>query len=97
MNLGWTEPARDRLVEVEAYIAQDVPERGVNFVLELLEQTEKLAKFPDSGRIGPEDERQTARELIHEGYRIIYRIEGTTMYILSVFEGLRLLRLADLK
>jgi toxin ParE1/3/4 len=84
-------------VEVEEYIAQDAPERAVSFVLELLEQTEKLANFPDAGRIVPEDERQTARELIHEGYRIIYRIEGTSIYILSVFEGSRLLRVGDLK
>lgn len=97
MKVNWTEPARDRLAEIEDYIAEESPERAVRFVLELIEQTDKLAEFPESGRIVPEDEKQTARELIHEGYRILYKIEGGAVYILSVFEGSRLLRVDDLK
>ena len=97
MKVIWTEPARNRLVEVEEYIAQDSPERAVSFVLELMEQTDKLADFPESGRTIPEDEKQTTRELIHEGYRILYKIEDGAVYIMSVFEGSRLLRADDLK
>jgi toxin ParE1/3/4 len=97
MKVLWTEPARDRLAEVEEYIAQDSPERAVSFVLELIEQTDKLVEFPESGRIVPEDENQAARELIHKGYRILYKIDGGSVYILSVFEGSRLLRTDDLK
>jgi toxin ParE1/3/4 len=97
MKVVWTEPARDRLVEVEEYIAQDSPERAVSFVLELMEQVDKLADFPESGRVVPEDEEQIRREVIHEGYRIIYRVNGTSVYILSVFEGSRLIRKDDLK
>ena len=97
MRIVWTERARNRLAEVEEYIAHDAPERAVSFVLELLEQADTLAGFPDAGRLVPEDEERLRRELIHEGYRIIYRVDGDRVYILSVFEGSRLIRVADLK
>ncbi|MGK5087866.1 type II toxin-antitoxin system RelE/ParE family toxin [Bdellovibrionota bacterium FG-2] len=97
MKVIWTEPARDRLIEIEEYIEQDSPERAVSFVLELMVQTEALANFPESGRIVSEDETQSARELIYKGYRIIYRIGNSSIYILSVFEGSRLIRRDDLK
>ncbi len=97
MKVIWTEPARDRLVEIEEYIEQNSPERAVSFVLELMEQAETLANFPESGRIVVEDETQSARELIYKGYRIIYRIDNSSVYVLSVFEGSRLMRRDDLK
>jgi len=34
-----------------------------------------------AGRIVPEDEEHTRRELIHEGYRILYRVERVTRTI----------------
>ncbi|MGK5082380.1 type II toxin-antitoxin system RelE/ParE family toxin [Bdellovibrionota bacterium FG-1] len=97
MKVVWTEPARDRLVEIEDFIAQDSPDRAVSFVLELIEQADKLVDFPDSGRFVPEDEKQVARELIYEGYRIIYCVRERSVYVLSVFEGSRLFRPTDLK
>lgn len=57
-----------------------------------MDQADTLAKFPESGRAVPEDEERLRRELIFEGYRIIYRVENTVVYILSVFEGSRLIR-----
>ena len=97
MKVIWSEPALDRLAEIEEYIAQDSSERAESFVLELVEQTDKLTKFPKSGRIVSEDEKQTVRELIHEGYRILYKIMDGSVYVLSVFEGSRLIRITDLK
>jgi toxin ParE1/3/4 len=97
MKIIWTELARDRLVEIEEFIAQDSPDRAVTFVSELIDQAQTLVDFPEAGRIVPEDEEHIRRELIHEGYRILYRVENKTIYILSVFEGSRLMRVEDLK
>lgn len=97
MKVIWTKKAIFRLEEIEDYIAASSPTRAISFVSELMDQADSLAKFPESGRIVPEDEMQTRRELIYEGYRIIYRIENTSIYILSVFEGSRLIRVNDLK
>lgn len=97
MKVIWTRKALSRLEEIEDYIAMDSPTRAISFVSELIDQADTLAKFPESGRAVPEDVEHLRRELIYEGYRIIYRAEDTSVYILSVFEGSRLIRVDDLK
>ena len=62
-----------------------------------MDQADSLSEFPESGRVVPEDEEQLRRELIYQGYRIIYRLMEKNVYILSVFEGSRLIRSDDLK
>lgn len=97
MRVFWTQWARDRLLEIEEFIARDAPDRAESFVLELIEKTEILATYPEAGRLVPEDEGNIRRELVHSGYRIIYRIDEERVLILSVFEGSRLVRGNDLK
>ena len=97
MKVIWTIKALTRLTEIEDFIATDSPSRAISFVSELMDQTDRLAKFPNSGRLVPEDEEQLRYEVIFESYRIIYQIENDAVYILSVFEGSRLIRPDDLK
>jgi len=52
-----------------------------------------LTENPRSGRVVPETGNPAIRELIYRGYRVVYRIKGDDLEILSVFEGHRLLRL----
>ena len=44
----------------------------------------------------PELGRAEVRELIHGGYRIVYRTESETILILTVRHGRRLLDVSDL-
>lgn len=97
MKVVWTRRALTRLGEIEDYIAADSPVRAASFVSELMDRAEALAGLPESGRVVPEDEERLRRELIHEGYRIIYRVDGGSICVLSVFEGTRLVRADDLK
>ena len=48
-----------------------------------------------SGRTVPEIGNPNIRELIYRGYRIVYRLNGDRIEILTVFEGHRLLRLNE--
>jgi plasmid stabilization system protein ParE len=80
VKVVWARTALSRLGEIEDYIAADSPGRAVAFVSELMDRAEALASSPDAGRIVPEDEERLRRELLHEGYRIIYRVEGKSVY-----------------
>jgi len=57
----------------------------------------RLETFPKSGRIIPEFEIENLREIIYGKYRIVYEIERETVLILTVFHGMRLLKLTDLE
>jgi toxin ParE1/3/4 len=43
----------------------------------------------------PEIGNPDMRELVYRGYRIVYRLKGDALEILTVFEGHRLLRLGE--
>ena len=96
MIVTWSQEAGENLVDIEEFIARDSVERAVRFVDALIDQTETiLADNPRSGRTVPEIGNPDIRELIYRGYRIVYRLNGDRIEILTVFEGHRLLRLNE--
>ena len=96
LPLVWTDEARDRLWEIEEFIARDSAERAALFIDTLIDHAEAaLPDNPQAGRIVPETDNPSIRELIFKGYRIIYRLTEGRIVVLSVFEGHRLLRESD--
>jgi plasmid stabilization system protein ParE len=75
------------------YATQLVPEVGERLVRELFARTEQLAAFPESGRIVPEFGVKTIRELIHPPFRLVYRIDPATIWIIRVWRSERVLTL----
>lgn len=96
MIVIWSQEAEENLVDIEDFIARDSVERAIQFVDAIIDQTEAiLADNPRSGRVVPEIGNPYIRELIYRGYRIVYRLNGDQIEILTVFEGHRLLRLNE--
>lgn len=96
MKVTWSLEAGENLVDIEGFIARDSIERAVQFVDALIDHAEAiLPDNPRSGRTVPEIGNPDIRELIYRGYRIVYRLNGDRIDILTVFEGHRLLRLNE--
>lgn len=56
----------------------------------ILERTRVLEEFPLSGRVVPEDGRETVRKMIHDPYRIIYELpDATTVVVLRIWHAAR--------
>ena len=96
MKVVWTEQAWDRLVEIEAFVADDDPGAAQRLVDKLVAQGDSLVRHPDRGRIIPEIPGSGLRELLVGNYRIVYRHTAKMIEILTVFEGHRLLRREEL-
>ncbi len=94
MRVTWSRQAGENLIDIEDFIARDSRERAVRFVDALMDNAVVLlTENPRSGRVVPETGNPAIRELIYRGYRVVYRIKGDDLEILTVFEGHRLLRL----
>ena len=90
MRIEWTEPALDDLTGIQAYIAKDSPLYARQFIERIFDAAEGLADHPDRGRKVPEAEgREDIRELILQGYRIIYWRQADQAAILAVIHGSR--------
>ncbi len=91
MQVVWTDPALERVEEIALYIAQDDPDAASRWAVELFDTVERLADFPESGRIVPEIGAREVREIIFGSYRVFYRV-GSDVEVLSVRHGSQLVR-----
>ena len=59
-------------------------------IAEIFDSVDRLAHFPQSGRVVPEMDHDNTREIIVGNYRVIYDTSGEAIHILSVLHGARL-------
>lgn len=87
MEIIWTNQSLDKLNKFVDYIARDDADAAEKWALNLIDQTDQLIEHPESGRIVPEYNDPTLRELIFGNYRLIYRIrkDENTIYIQTVW------------
>jgi toxin ParE1/3/4 len=75
------------------YVDQQVPDVGERLLKEIISQVERLADFPDSGRVVPEFGIANLREIIHSPFRIVYRHDKSRVRIVRVWRSERLLKM----
>ena len=94
--IEFAESAVGDLEDILAWYAdQQVPEVGKRLVGEVIVQTERLADFPESGRIVPEFGLANLREIIYPPFRIVYRVDAPRIWIIRVWRSERLLKVPD--
>ena len=91
----WTEPAVEHLQAIFDYISKDSEYYARVFIEKIINTVEKLTIFPEIGRIVPEYGKSNVRELLYQNYRIIYRLEGSRILIVTVIHGSRDLTQSD--
>ena len=89
MKLEWTEPALLDLENLREYIAKDSEYYAARFVARIIDAAGTLQELPRIGRVVPEAEDETIRELLFRNYRIMYRVEADRVLILTVIHGNR--------
>ena len=75
------------------YADQGAAEAGGRLLADVLAQVERLADFPESGRVVPEFGRARIREIVHPPFRIVYRLDPRRVRVVRVWRSERLLQL----
>ncbi len=96
MKIVWSPLALEKLSEIADYITLDKPTASLNWIETVFEEVEKLATFPESGRVVPELNTDKYRELIIGNYRVIYKQVKSQIHILTVRNFRQLLSLKNL-
>ena len=89
----WT---RQAILDVEAirnYISRDSARYATVVVDQIVTAVERLEEFPRSGRRVPERPGSELRELLCANYRIVYRVSGGLVEVVTVFYGARVARI----
>lgn len=97
VEVRWTPQATEDLDSIVEFIARDSPQYARLFVLDIFQTVERISKFPQSGRVVPELNNPVVREVILGHYRLVYRLKGAGLDLLTIYHGARLLDPSKLK
>jgi plasmid stabilization system protein ParE len=79
-------------MKIDEYISRDNPIAAVDFVDKIITIAETIVDNPKKGRVVPELSLENIRELLFKNYRIVYLVKKSSVEVLTVFEGHRLLK-----
>ena len=79
------------------YIEQGVPHIGKEFLASIIDHIQILMDHPDIGRIVPEFDQPSIREMIHPPFRIVYLRELEVIKVIRIWRSERLLSLATIE
>ena len=88
----WTKNAQFDLESIIEYIKTDSVNIAKKIFFEIKEECANLHYFPERKRVVPELQQigiLKYREIIHERYRIIFKIDNTKVYVLLVVDSRR--------
>jgi toxin ParE1/3/4 len=87
----WTPKALGDLESLLNYIGEDAPAAARRFAQKLIARVEVLADHPLLGSYVAEDSSRTYREVRQGNYRILYRSDANSVYIVAIHHAARLL------
>jgi addiction module RelE/StbE family toxin len=74
VRVNWTDQALDDIENIAQFIEKDSPKYANIQVHRFFDKVKILEAYPNAGRVVPELNRDSLRELIQGNYRIVYRI-----------------------
>ena len=87
----WSELALDDLKNIHDYISKDSIIYANRVIEKIIQRIDKLENFPKSGRVVPELNNNSIRELIQNNYRIIYKVTAQEIFIVSIHHASKLM------
>ena len=86
--------ARSAEADLEAivsYVARDNPQAAIRLGRALVASLRSLEAFPQLGRVVPEFDQESIREIVRRPYRIIYRVNdaGERIEVIRFWHGAR--------
>lgn len=88
-QIRWSLRAASNFEEICTYIARDSECYAALFAKRINVIINSIPQFPKAGRIVPEYNDENLREKIYENYRIVYRVKGDVIEIVTICHGAR--------
>ncbi len=88
----WAAVAENDLLGIIVFIAEESPGNALKILTKIKNRTAKLERSPLQGRVVPELFRQGIsiyREIVISPWRVIYKVEESKVYVLSVIDSRR--------
>ena len=86
----WTSNAKEDLLNIVAYIKEDSPSIAREIYQKIKKKANSSNFFPLRGRVVAELQKEGItmyRELISSPWRIMYKVDSDTVYIMAIFDS----------
>jgi len=84
VKVTWAPLAERQVADAFAYIAAERPDAALGWFERVVDRAGSLSELPDQGRMVPEAERSSVREVLVDPYRVVYRRDEDEIVILTV-------------
>jgi len=91
IKLDWSQEALEDIESIATHIEKDSPVYAQSVVSKFFEKAEILKEFTNLGRVVPELNDRSIREIFVYSYRLIYKIDSNTILFVAVVHGKRVL------
>ncbi len=91
MIVRWSAAAIAEVDLIAERYREVAPQFGTRLLDQMTRATERLALFPESGRIVPEYGEPHVREIVVRPYRLIYSLGPEGIEVMAVFHGAMIL------
>ena len=88
----WSPQAEQDLRSIRSFIARDSKQYAKRMVDRVKRAVTGCRRFPEGAAIVPEFGDPLVREIFVANYRVIYRVDGNVIHILTVLHSARRLR-----
>ena len=89
VKIIWSELAIEDLKIIYDYISKDSIRYAARMIDKIIHRIDQLENFPGSGRIVPEFNNDSIREIIVDNYRIIYLVKKDSVNITRIHHAAR--------
>jgi len=89
-KVKWTSNAKEDLLNIVAYIKEDSPSIAREIYQKIKKKSNSSNFFPLRGRVVPELQKEGItmyRELMSSPWRIMYKVDSDTVYIMAIFDS----------
>lgn len=86
MRIDYSKEAKNELIAIKNFIAENSPFNAVEYTQELVKRINSMLEFPNIGKINRTFARVDIRELFIDGYKIIYKIEENRIVVLILYK-----------
>ena len=89
-KVQWTSNAKEDLLNIITYIKEDSPSIARDVYQQIRSKANSSNFLPLRGRVVPELQKEGItmyRELISSSWRIMYKVDNDTIYIMAIFDS----------
>lgn len=86
MKLLYSQEAKEQLRNIKEYISKDNKEYARQYLIKIKSKLEILENYPYVGKVNATFNMENIREFVVLGYKVIYKINQNSVYIMAIYK-----------